>query len=158
MNRRAHTPPGMLRRLRLTMSAALLVSCAACGSHPQTGPTAPSDPHLVTVPRSDFPGVTGSARIFTFTRELSYPVRSWTRDSRFVLYDNGGFALQYLAVGEYRGTYEEQNGTVTFRWEGWSIAGPWGATGTIAGDSLTVRYNEIMELSDFENAVYTRTP
>ena len=55
---------------------------------------------------------------------------------------------------EYRGEYTESNGVITFQWEGWSIAGAWGATGTVNDGSLTVQYNLIMQLSDFEDAVY----
>jgi hypothetical protein len=50
----------------------------------------------------------------------------------------------------------EANGLITFAWEGWSVAGPWGATGSITDDSLSVRYNVIMQLSDFEDGVYLR--
>ena len=35
-------------------------------------------------------------------------------------------------------------------------AGPWGATGTLRGDTLTVGYNTVMSMSDFEDAVYLR--
>lgn len=73
--------------------------------------------------------------------------------------DNGGFVLQYAGLGfEYRGGYAETKGAIAFEWEGWSAAGPWGATGTLKGDSLTVQYNLIMQLTDFEDAVYTATP
>jgi hypothetical protein len=47
---------------------------------------------------------------------------------------------------------------ITFDWEGWSAAGPWGATGSIRGDSLTVEFNLIMQLTDFEDAVYALVP
>jgi hypothetical protein len=43
---------------------------------------------------------------------------------------------------------------VAFGWEGWSPAGPWGATGALTGNTLTIRYNDIMYLTDFEDAVY----
>jgi hypothetical protein len=91
---------------------------------------------------------------------LSYRVSDYTKKSRFVLYDNGAFVLQFPSLGEggYRGGYADANGVVVFEWEGWSVAGPWGATGTVTGDSLTVRYNQIMQLTDFEDAVYVRTP
>ena len=59
-----------------------------------------------------------------------------------------------LANHKYRGGYSESNGVITFQWEGWSIAGAWGATGTLKDGSLTVQYNIIMMLSDFEDAVY----
>jgi hypothetical protein len=103
--------------------------------------------------------LTGPARTFVFDRQLSHPISSYTRESRFVLYENGAFVLQYASLGGgYRGGYTEENGVITFAWEGWSIAGAWGATGTIRGDTLTVQYNVIMQLSDFEDAVYARMP
>jgi hypothetical protein len=62
-----------------------------------------------------------------------------------------------LGGGGYRGGYEDANGVITFVWEGWSAAGPWGAAGTLKGDSLTVQYNQVMQLTDFKDAVYVRT-
>jgi len=101
--------------------------------------------------------LSGPSRTFTFDRELTYRVSDYTRKSRFVLYDNGAFALQYPSLGgEYRGGYTEANGVITFAWEGWSTAGPWGATATLKDGSLTVQYNFIMQLTDFEDAVYIR--
>ena len=61
----------------------------------------------------------------------------------------------FQVSASYRGTYKETDGAITFNWEGWSVAGPWGATGTLANDRLVVRYNLIMQLSDFEDAVHT---
>jgi hypothetical protein len=82
--------------------------------------------------------LSGPSRTFVFDRELSYRVSNYTKESRFVLYDNGAFVLQYVGLGGgYRGGYTEANGVIVFEWEGWSAAGPWGATGTVKGDSLT---------------------
>jgi hypothetical protein len=141
---------------------AVLVFVTACAdSGSPTAPTGVTTPSAATpLPPRTFPPVLRPARVYEFASELAYPVRDYTRTSRFVLYDDGIFALQYLwsaGSNEYRGWYTETNGLVTFRWEGWSVAGPWGATGTLDGNSLIVRYNIIMELSDFENAVYSRT-
>jgi hypothetical protein len=101
--------------------------------------------------------LSGPARVFAFDRALSYPVSEYTRTSRFVLYDNGAFVLQYPSLGElgYRGQHKHENGVIAFDWEGWSVAGPWGATGALKGDSLTVQYNLIMQMTDFEDGVYT---
>ncbi|HEX6846200.1 MAG TPA: hypothetical protein VF144_04445, partial [Chitinophagaceae bacterium] len=41
---------------------------------------------------------------------------------------------------------------------GVSTAGRWGATATLKGDTLTVAYNDIMLMSDFDNAVYLKKP
>jgi hypothetical protein len=104
--------------------------------------------------------LSGPSRTFVFDRQLSYPVRGYTRTSRFILYDNGAFVLQYPSLGEggYRGGYKDADGVVMFEWEGWSAAGPWGATGVLTGDSLTVQYNEIMHHTDFEDALYMLMP
>jgi ABC-type transport system substrate-binding protein len=144
----------------------LLVLSAACGSSAPTSstvtsqpPAQPSVPSTTPAPPMTFPPLAGPARIFIFDRQLSYPVSHYTRESRFVLYDSGGFALQYPSLGgAYRGGYTEANGVITLAWEGWSVAGPWGATGTIKGDMLTIQYNLIMQLTDFEDAVYARMP
>jgi hypothetical protein len=80
--------------------------------------------------------------------------------SRYVLYDDGTFALQYSSAKhsffEYRGTFKVMDGLVAFDWEGWSVAGAWGATGSLSDDSLSVQYNIIMQLSDFADGVYLR--
>ena len=129
------------------------------------GPSAPSTPTAggrgprwsvnACAVSYNFPPLSGLSRTFTFNRELTYHLTDYTKQSRFVLYDNGAFVLQYVSLGgEYRGGYTESNGVITFQWEGWSIAGAWGATGTLKDGSLTVQYNLIMQLSDLEDAVY----
>jgi len=148
--------------LRRGAVAVLFVLSAACGRSAPTSSTATSQPPAVPsttpAPPTSFPPLTGPSRIFIFDRDLSYPVSNYTRQSRFVLYDNGAFVLQYVGFADYRGGYTEANGVIAFEWEGWSVAGPWGATGTIRGDTLMVQYNLIMQLTDFEDAVYTRMP
>ena len=44
------------------------------------------------------------------------------------------------------------NDVVIFTWERWSVAGPWEAQATLSRDVLSVRYNLIMPLTDFEDA------
>jgi hypothetical protein len=140
------------------VAVALLSGLAGCGHVEQ--PTAPTAAPPVTSPppvsTSDaFPPISGPARIFDYSAPVSRVVTSYTPRSRFVLYDDRRFALQYGSLGiEYRGTYRESGSEMTFEWEGWSAAGPWGATGELSGDVLTVRYNLIMQLTDFEDAVY----
>lgn len=124
---------------------------------PSTGtPPSPSNPAAVT-----FPEVSRPARVYVAVSSPYYPMHGSPLASRYVLYDDGTFALQYSSAKfpffEYRGAYKEANTLITFEWEGWSLAGPWGATGALADDSLTVGYNLIMQLSDFEDGVYIRT-
>ena len=137
----------------------VVVLSIACGRSTPTAPTATSQGHAVpsppAPPPTNFPALSGLSRTFTFAHELTYHLSDYTKQSRFVLYDNGAFTLQYLSLGiEYRGGYTASNGVVAFQWEGWSTAGSWGATGTLKDSSLAVQYNLIMGLSDFEDAVY----
>jgi hypothetical protein len=137
--------------LRCGALVALVMLSTACGGGTST-PTAPTSAQASIASRTPaplFPEVLKSARIFVDLNSSPLP-------SRYLLYENGSFALQYASALEYRGTYREASGVVTFEWEGSSAAGPWGATGSLTGDSLAVRYNLIMQLSDFEDAVYTR--
>jgi hypothetical protein len=147
-----------LTPVRRAAVAVLLLISTACT---EKLPAGPSSSNSVPAPVSSaFPAVVKPARIFAFDRGLVYYVQVYTMGSRFVLYDDGSFALQYSdfpAGYEYRGRYKEVEGNITFEWEGWSRGGPWGATGSLAANSLTVRYNFIMQMSDFEDAVYRRT-
>lgn len=141
----------------------LVVLGAACESSRPTSPTvtsqAPALPSPTPPPTTTFPPLSGPSRTFVFDRELSSRVSDYTKKSRFVLYDNGAFVLQFPSIGEggYRGGYKGADGAIAFEWEGWNVVGPWGATGTLKGDSLTVQYNDIMLWTDFEDAVYVRT-
>jgi hypothetical protein len=147
-------------RVAGVLSGVLAVLLAACGS---SGPTSPTGTNQATArsapappPVTNFPPLSGPSRIFVFDRALSNRVSAYTETSRFVLYDNGAFVLQYPNLGEggYRGGYTGANGVIAFEWEGWSAAGAWGATGALNGDRLRVQYNLIMQMTDFEDADY----
>ena len=158
----------MSTTVRRGAGVVLLVFFVACGS---SGPTAPSG---TSQPLITFPPLSGPSRSFAFDGELTYQLRlatlSWwldvmdfTRNSRFVLYDNGAFVLQYLGEGAYgyRGQFQDANGVLMFLFEGEgrSVGDAWDdATGTLKGDSLKVQYDEIMQHADFEDAVYVLTP
>jgi hypothetical protein len=81
--------------------------------------------------------------------------------SRYLFYPaERTFALQYENTKwgpfEYTGRYTLAGDSITLDFDGWSVAGPWQATAYIRSDSLVVRYNIIMALSDFEDGVYLR--
>ena len=147
--------------LRSSVVAVLLMVAAACGGSGATSPSG-TQPSVVTVvpPRPTFPPLSGPSRTLVFDHALANRVSDYTIHSRFVLYDNGGFVLQFPTVAGdgYRGGYTEVNGALTFEWEGWNPAGPWGAAGMLNGNSLTVQYNSIMQGTDFEDAVYMLAP
>ncbi len=118
-------------------------------------------PQTTTQCVAQFPTPTKPARIYVATGCLSYSSHASPVASRYVLYDDGTFGLQYSSVSypffEYRGTYHQNaGGHVSFNWEGWSAAGPWGATGELTEELLTVEYNLIMQLSDFVDGVFVR--
>lgn len=118
-------------------------------------PPAPPAPSTPTTPTAkNFPPLTGPSRTFTFDHELLSPAQAYTKASRLILYDNGAFVLAYSSTSTFRGAYTESHGAITFDWEGSSTAGAWGATGTLSGDLLTVQFNVIMLMTDFEDAVY----
>lgn len=139
------------RQLATVVALALVGACSGSPVAP-TGQPRASAPESAAPPPAPLPPVPG-ARTFAFTSGTQASLTWYTPQSRYVLYDNGTFVLEYPHVS-YRGTYKEDSGTITFGWEGWSTAGPWGATGALVGDQLTVRYNIVMMLSDFEDAVY----
>jgi hypothetical protein len=117
---------------------------------PPAAPTPTADSIANRPPVSaGFPAVSQPARIYVDVNSSPLP-------SRYVLYDDRTFVLQYSTAFEYRGVYKEANAVITFEWEGWSTAGPWGATGSLSDDALTVRYNLIMMMSDFVDGVYIR--
>ena len=150
--------------VRRGVAVILVVLCSACGSSAPTSPTVIPQPQPVPTPTPTpspprtFPPLSGPSRTFVFDHELTYLVRDYTKRSRIVLYDNGAFVLGYDGLGDYRGGYTESNGVVSFDWEGWSVAGPWGASGTLEKRSLTIQFNFIMQLTDFEDAVYLLAP
>ena len=130
--------------------AALAVLSLACSDASRV--TAPATP--ATPAQSGFPAILRPGLVYNFAGPLGYPVSVYANTSRYVLYADGTFVLQYANRAEYHGTYSVANDVVTFVWAGWSVAGPWGATGTLTNDSLSVRYNLVMQMSDFEDAVY----
>ncbi len=162
--------PQALRAAVLLLVTVGLSACGGGGSDvgPSTGAGVAPSVQAASAPQSSaplavaWPPVNGASREFDYSSAVALPVRDYTRASRFVLYDNGTFMLQLVdpnstQILNYLGRYQEANGVITFDWDGSSKAGPWGATGTLSGKSLTIQYNLIMQLTDFEDAVYVRT-
>jgi hypothetical protein len=133
----------MTTTLRSGAAILLMVLSTACGL-PQHhgyqaflgGPSpvpAPTPTQSPAPAPTSFPPLSGPARVFGFDHQLSRPVTDYTKNSRYVLYDNGAFALQSLNASDYH-------------------------TGTLDGKSLTIQYNDVMILNDFEDAVYVLMP
>jgi len=118
----------------------------------------PSEAALASVSPPPFPSVSRPARVYVAEKSPVYSMHGSPLASRYVLFDDGAFALQYASANypffQYLGTYKETDGVIVFSWEG--CCG-WGATGSLEGDSLTVEYTINMQMSDFLNGVYIRT-
>jgi hypothetical protein len=156
--------------LRLTLTTIAILS-AGCSGGPRHFPTAPTASTSAVAPAPTpgfepnvappFPSVSKPARIYVAANESRHVgYHGGALQSRYVLYDDRAFTLQYASARfghfEYRGTYTESSGEVVFQWEGSSTAGPWGATGVLTEVSLTVSYNLIMQMTDFEDGVFLR--
>ncbi len=80
--------------------------------------------------------------------------------SRYVLYEDSTFALQYLTTSfgffEYTGRYARVNASISLDFD--ASRPQWQATATYQGDSLVVTYNLDMALSGFEDGVYRVAP
>ncbi len=146
--------------------AAVVVCTAAC-SDPAlpTAPTPPAASAAAAAPQPPrnppaFPDVSRAARVYLAADWPASTYHGGSLASRYVLYDDGTFTLQYASPNypffEYRGRYIEADGVITFHWDGWSVAGSWGARGPITPERLVVHYNEIMTMSDFVDGVYVR--
>jgi hypothetical protein len=150
----------MTRVLRYGSLIGGLILGLACGTEQPTAPSAvPAPPTTTQPPQPPQPLPLGEpVATYVFSGQLDYPIRGFTTGSQYLLYDNGVFGLRYDAFAHvYLGTYRQDNATITFRFDGRWTWDQGNATGTLKGDLLEVRYSEIMEHSDFENAVYRRS-
>jgi hypothetical protein len=163
------------RKRRLRTSAFALAACVVpmlAGCSDSVQPFRPADPEPTPLPppivAPGFAALTQSGRIYAAEGSLDdvYTKYHGARlASRFVLYDDSTFALQFASglqgLFEYDGRFTRVDSEITFIWQGWSTAGPWGAEGTLRGNSLSVAYNSVMQLTDFIDGTYrlsTPTP
>lgn len=81
---------------------------------------------------------------------------------RYDIVEDGTFRLQFLSARhgffEYLGTYSLAGTRINLNFDDSNTAGAWRATGTFDGDCLTVEYNIVMFLADFEAGEYCRSP
>jgi hypothetical protein len=138
---------------------ALLVTLAGCKSSP-LGPSkeSPAGPNKES-PLEPFPEpLPNPAGIYDRISASFVP-----GSSRYVLYGDGTFSLQYVRPDwgffEYPGRYSRANSLLSFDFDGSGAMGSWLAEGILLGDSLIVKYNDVMIWSDFEDGVYlSRVP
>ncbi len=122
-----------------------------------TAPSAVQPPQTNARPPQPVPEVEPVA-IYVFRDSLDYPVQHFTTVSKYLFYGNGVFGLQYEDSGYvYWGTYQTDDAHIIFWFSADRIPDEGDATGTLRQDLLEVRYSEMMQHSDFDNAVYRRT-
>jgi len=145
----------MPSRARVLVLLALLVGpSTACVDRSSPIITRPDlNAPAVRPPSLEFPALTRPGQEF---RLLVTPTDSRQLITRYVLYDDGTFALQYLDeakyFGEYVGTYTRRDSTVNLVWDSDEMI----ATGTLLGDELRVRYNYFLQLQGWRDETYRR--
>ena len=131
-----------------------LILGLACGTEP-TAPSTVTSAATITPPPPPPPQrpVGEPVATYVFAGPLDYPVNGYTPGSQFLLYENGAFGLRYQAFEHvYLGMYRQDDATIIFWFDSSG-----GATGILKGDLLEIRFSELMQHSDFDNAVYRRS-
>ena len=146
---------------RRTMFAALVAFAVACmdTNGPPGSPTAPPAGQPTPTPQSPYPpppDITGPAVLYVRASPSSYGsdayLMSLGADSAFVIeLPNGPLSWGWA------GRYERRDSVVIFHYNAWSAAGALGATGIVRGDTMFLKYNVIMQLTDFEDGMYVRS-
>lgn len=158
------TPALLAAALALTMGCADLTPPVAPRAPPApSAPTTAAPPAATpTTPAPPFPALARGAEVYEAEPSLygaSAYHGGWLA-SRFVLFGDERFTLQFSSPAwgffEYGGRYARVDSAIAFAFDGASIAGPWQATGTLGGDRLRVKFNDLMEHSDFVSGVYVR--
>jgi hypothetical protein len=147
-----------LARCLLVVSLTLVVACDYATQPASRGTPPPSPPATPVQP----PVQRGRAIALYEGAESLYAAlagyHGGTPASRYIFYESGAFVLQFTSARfgqfEYDGEYFRGDTLVTLRFSGWSVAGPWLADATLKGDTLSVRYNLIMAMSDFAAGRY----
>jgi len=123
--------------------------------------TPPSQPPVTDGSPPPFPAISDAVAIYIGPERLYdffIPSHGSSLPTRYVFFRDSTFQLQFasarVGIFTYPGRYSRADATITFQWDGSGAGAPWGATGTLRGDTLTVQYNMNMIMSDFINGPY----
>jgi hypothetical protein len=153
----------------VVLSFVLALSVGCMDSAPPVAPAGPpvyvpTPSPVVPGPPPAFPPLTRPGEIYASAADLRDPVvlvQRWGFASRYVLYEDSTFALQFSSVKTgflaYLGRYVRTDTVMTFNFNDENAAGAWRAVGTLHGDSISVSYNIVMYLADFVDDVYVRS-
>jgi hypothetical protein len=148
---------------RCMLLAALLPLATACmdGNGPTSAalgrpgsvpPQSPQPPAPLPPP----PTISGPAALYQRVTPSSYGsdayLLSLGADSAFVIEFPDGSSSWGWA-----GRYERTDSTIVFHYNAWSAAGGLEGRGTLRGDTLFIKYNVIMQMTDFEDGAYVRS-
>jgi hypothetical protein len=164
----------MVATVRCGALVGFVVFCVACDAQRPMAPTSllprastpPTPPTPLPTPTPpapppSAPPLSGPSTTYHFSAPLEYPVSGFTTRSSYVLYNNGAFGLRYETPNAFTftGSYRQEDGRIIFDFgaDGQGCGGPPEAVAMPNGDLLEVRYCALMQLSDFEDAVYRRT-
>ena len=102
-------------------------------TQPPPPPTPPPPPPSPPTPPPAPPQPSGEpVGVYVFSGPLDYPIRGFTAGSQYLLYDNGVFGLRYDAFPNVGlGTYRQDDGTITFRFDERGPGTKGGAAGVI---------------------------
>jgi hypothetical protein len=143
-------------RTHLVVVAALFTLTSACADSRLVAPSGPAQ----TYPAPPFPALArpGTAyrapdALYSRNRPAEMP-----QASRYVLHDDGTFALQFSAVEGFvalPGRWTRAGSQITLDFDSW---GAGAAAATLVGDELTVTYGTMMSNSDFLDGLYVKSP
>jgi hypothetical protein len=156
-----------MRRLSSLAAVLAFLLCLSTGCTDAVQPDPPPVvPPVVEPPApvlGDFPALSRPGEIYNepgglYSAYVDY--HGGTPLTRYVLYQDGTFGLQFLSprhgFHEFSGQYSRTGLRITLTFDGANTAGPWLASGILSGDSMAVEYNLVMGLADFIDGVYVR--
>lgn len=146
----------MKKLAAFSVAAVLLTACSdVTGLREQETSriSGPAETVPASFPRLARPGKVYVAPVDLYDEYFTY--HHGPLSSRYVLYDDGTFSLQFLSnrfgFFEYLGRHTLEGATLKLLF---SDDPRWDAVATLEAGRLTVQYNVIMMLSDFVDGVY----
>lgn len=143
----------------ITLAAAVSLGCGDQLSAPAGPPERPAPPPAGPT-LGPWPTATGDVFVRVSPHDASTTAHHGRLGERFVIGDDGRFALQFNSAKsgffEYPGSHSLVERTFEFAFDARNTAGPWMATGTLRENCMSVEYNIVMWLADFRNGTYCR--